>query len=44
VPNSLRFTGRVHGHALAPGNYLLVAAYTGNAGRASASALFRIVG
>jgi len=42
--NSLRFSGRLHGHALAPGSYLLIATYTGNAGRASASAPFRIVG
>jgi hypothetical protein len=42
--NSLRFTGRLHGHALAPGSYLLIATYSGNAGRASASAPFRIVG
>jgi hypothetical protein len=42
--NSLRFTGRVHGHALAPGSYLLIATYNGAGGRASASAPFRIVG
>jgi hypothetical protein len=42
--NSLRFTGRLHGRALAPGSYLLIAAYSGAAGRASASAPFRIVG
>jgi hypothetical protein len=42
--NSLRFSGRVHGHALAPGSYLLIATYSGDAGRASASAPFRIVG
>jgi PKD repeat protein len=42
--NSLRFSGRVHGHALAPGSYLLIATYSGGAGRASASAPFRIVG
>jgi hypothetical protein len=42
--NSLRFSGRVHGHALAPGSYLLIATYSGDAGRASASAPFHIVG
>jgi hypothetical protein len=42
--NSLRFTGRLHGHALAPGSYLLIATYSGAAGRASASSPFRIVG
>lgn len=42
--NTLRFTGRLHGHALAPGSYLLIATYSGGAGRASASAPFRIVG
>jgi hypothetical protein len=42
--NSLRFSGRLRGHALAPGSYLLIATSTGDAGRASASAPFRIVG
>jgi hypothetical protein len=42
--NSLRFSGRLRGHSLAPGNYLLIAAYSGAAGRASASTPFRIAG
>ncbi len=42
--NSFRFTGRLQGHALAPGSYLLVATYKGNAGTARASAPFRITG
>lgn len=41
--NAFRFTGRLGGHALAPGNYLLLATYRGR-DKAGAQARFRITG